>query len=72
METGAVVHVQRATVQSSIATHYCSFDMVVHVQTNMINLWILPYKCFTEVPYKSGMVKHATKDETTKITVAPY
>ena len=21
------------------------FDTVVHVQTNMINLWILPYKC---------------------------
>ena len=50
---------------------------MVHVQTNTINLRIMPYKCFvtqkfsisfTDIPYKAGTVNHATKDETKKIT----
>ena len=60
MESGAVVHAQRTAMKNGIATLYCSLGMVVHVQTNMINLRILPYKCiitqkysalFTDIPY---------------------
>jgi len=60
VESGAVVHTRRIAAKNGIATHYCSFGTVVHVQTNTINLRILPYKCivmqkysasFTDVPY---------------------
>ena len=75
---GAVVSVQTIAVKNRIAIHYCSFDRVVHLQTNTINLRILPYKCivmrkystsFTDIPYKVGMVNHATKK---RITDIPY
>ena len=58
--------------ENAIATHYCSLGTVVHVQTNTINLRILPYKCmvmqkystsFTDVPYMAGAVNHATNNE---------
>ena len=57
MESDALVHALRTTMKNRIATHHC---MVVHVQTNMINLRMLPYKCilmqkysasFTDIPY---------------------
>ena len=64
-----MVHVQKTMAKSGITTH-CSFGTVVYVQTNTINLRILPYKCFmmrkflssfTDIPYKAGTVNHATK-----------
>ena len=75
-----VVHVQRTVTKDGIAMHYCSLGMVVHVQTDTINLRI-PYKCivmqkylasFTDVPYMVGTVNHTKKNETGKITVTTY
>ena len=55
---------------------------VVYVQASMINLRIIPYKCFviqkylslcTDIPYQyTKTVNHTTNSETVKIMVAPY
>ena len=42
VENGAVVNAQTITVKNGIATNYCSFGRVVHLQTDTINLRILP------------------------------
>ena len=53
VESGAVVHARRTVTKNGIATHYCSLDTVVHVQTNMINLRILPYKYIVMQKYSA-------------------
>ena len=46
MENGMVVHAQRTAAKTEIAIHYYSLVQWFIYETNMINLWILPYKCF--------------------------
>ena len=41
--------------KKGIATHYCSFGRVVHIQTNTINLRILSY---SQVHYRHNIIEH--------------
>ena len=73
-----MVSARMIVVKNGIATHYCRFGRVVHLQTNSINFRILPYKCivmqkystsFSDIPYKAGTVNHATKNEMAKLLI---
>ena len=78
MANNTVVHAHRITLKNGIATPYCDLiGKVIHVQTNKINIWILPYKCLvmqkylvscTDIPYHPGTVNYAMMNETAKIT----
>ena len=55
--------------------------MLVLVQANTINSWILPYKSFVmqkyltlcpDIPYQADAIDHAMSNKMAKITVAPY